>query len=322
MPEDSPSKEADAVKEAVSVVQLGIDLSKLPDGLTDALNLQEETDERIKESLQALADYRDSVLLCFIGSYGAKRITAYRTQSASIGRLDELSIERVTCEAIGRANGKKLKLMLLLGTDGGTVNSSYAVAKMLRENFSHISVFVPHVAASGGTLIALAANEIVMGMNSQLSPIDTQLSYAGTRVSAQSIGRAIETLKDLLEKLRLDEIPFVYQEMVGKLDPILWEEWNASLYQVGSYARELLTAAGYDKKTIDNVIYRLVWTPFRHDYYLGRDKAKERLKLNVKEDNLEADVWAILKSWHSLYVLKAEDRHIIRYVFPKTLAVK
>jgi hypothetical protein len=110
--------------------------------------------------------------------------------------------------------------------------------------------------------------------------------------------------------------------MMEKLDPVLWEEWKASLYQMGSYAREILTSAGYDKKKIDKVIFYLIWTPFPHDYYIGRDRARELLQLNVVNDDEDPDAWMVLKSWHSLYALTNEDRHIVRYAFPKALRAK
>jgi len=59
---------------------------------------------------------------------------------------------------------------LLLHSYGGGVDSAYMIAKTLRKNFSKIRVYIPHVAASGATLIAISADEIVMGEISRLSP--------------------------------------------------------------------------------------------------------------------------------------------------------
>jgi len=38
-----------------------------------------------------------------------------------------------------------------------------------------VTVFVPHYAMSGGTLIALTADEIVMDPNAVLGPVDPQI---------------------------------------------------------------------------------------------------------------------------------------------------
>lgn len=53
-------------------------------------------------------------------------------------------------------------MFLLIDSPGGRVDSSYKVALAIREFFKDIIVFIPRVAASGGTLVALVGNKIVM----------------------------------------------------------------------------------------------------------------------------------------------------------------
>lgn len=64
---------------------------------------------------------------------------------------------------------------LVLHTPGGLVLAALQIAKAVREHKAKVTVFVPHYAMSGGTLIALAADEIVMCDHSVLGPIDPQL---------------------------------------------------------------------------------------------------------------------------------------------------
>src|ERR1700731_4800365 len=66
-------------------------------------------------------------------------------------------------------------LDIVLHTPGGLVLASLQIARALRERKAKVTVFVPHYAMSGGTLIALAAEEIVMCKHSVLGPIDPQL---------------------------------------------------------------------------------------------------------------------------------------------------
>src|SRR3979411_3334872 len=66
-------------------------------------------------------------------------------------------------------------LDLVLHTPGGLVVAALQIAKAVREHKGKVTVFVPHYAMSGGTLIALAADEIVMCEHSVLGPIDPQL---------------------------------------------------------------------------------------------------------------------------------------------------
>src|SRR6201982_2998326 len=66
-------------------------------------------------------------------------------------------------------------LDLVLHTPGGLVLAALQIAKAVREHKAKVTVFVPHYAMSGGTLIALAADDIVMCEHSVLGPIDPQL---------------------------------------------------------------------------------------------------------------------------------------------------
>lgn len=64
---------------------------------------------------------------------------------------------------------------LILHTPGGLVVAAEQIAKALVERNSKVTVFIPHYAMSGGTLIALAADEIVMDRNAVLGPVDPQI---------------------------------------------------------------------------------------------------------------------------------------------------
>src|ERR1700688_5073724 len=66
-------------------------------------------------------------------------------------------------------------LDLVLHTPGGLVLAALQIARAVRGHKGKVTVFVPHYAMSGGTLIALAADEIAMTPYSVLGPIDPQL---------------------------------------------------------------------------------------------------------------------------------------------------
>ena len=68
-----------------------------------------------------------------------------------------------------------MPLDIVLHTPGGLVLASLQIAYPLREHKGKVTAFVPHYAMSGGTLIALAADEIVMCKHSVLGPVDQQL---------------------------------------------------------------------------------------------------------------------------------------------------
>jgi ClpP class serine protease len=74
-----------------------------------------------------------------------------------------------------RATPNDQAIDLILHTPGGLVLAAEQIAKALVDHKGKVTVFVPHYAMSGGTLIALAADEIVMDSNAVLGPIDPQI---------------------------------------------------------------------------------------------------------------------------------------------------
>jgi ClpP class serine protease len=67
---------------------------------------------------------------------------------------------------------------LIVHTPGGLVLAAGQIAHALRRHPGKVTVFVPHYAMSGGTLIALAADEIVMDPNAVLGPVDPQIGQS------------------------------------------------------------------------------------------------------------------------------------------------
>ena len=74
-----------------------------------------------------------------------------------------------------RLTDKNTPIDLILHTPGGLVLAASQIARAVKRHPAKTTVFVPHYAMSGGSLIALASKEIVMDQNAVLGPIDPQL---------------------------------------------------------------------------------------------------------------------------------------------------
>jgi len=86
---------------------------------------------------------------------------------------------------------------LVLHTPGGLVVASLQIARALKQHRGKVTVFVPHFAMSGGTLIALAADEIVMSPYAILGPVDPQLGkYPAVSILAAVEGKPVERVED------------------------------------------------------------------------------------------------------------------------------
>src|SRR3954462_7240786 len=111
---------------------------------------------------------------------------------------------------------------VILHTPGGLVLAAEQIAKALVEHKGKVTVFVPHYAMSGGTLIALAADEIVMDPNAVLGPVDPQIGDmpAASILRAvqikgpQRVGDEMLILADIAEKARNQVGAFVAQVLL------------------------------------------------------------------------------------------------------------
>lgn len=91
-----------------------------------------------------------------------------------------------------RMTPPEMPIDLVLHTPGGLVLAAEQVACALRRHPGKVTVFIPHYAMSGGTLIAMAADEIVMDPNAVLGPVDPQLGSQQDYYPAVSILKALE----------------------------------------------------------------------------------------------------------------------------------
>ncbi|HMM20788.1 MAG TPA: ATP-dependent Clp protease proteolytic subunit [Selenomonadales bacterium] len=115
---------------------------------------------------------------------------------------------------------------LVLHTPGGLVLASEQIAHALMRHPAKVTVFVPHYAMSGGTMIALAADEIVMDCNSVLGPVDPQLGQYpaasilnavkrknvnrvedNTLIMADMAEKAMRQVEEFLTRLLSDKLP-------------------------------------------------------------------------------------------------------------------
>jgi len=96
-----------------------------------------------------------------------------------------------------RLTPSTLPIDVILHTPGGLVLAAEQIARALRDHQARVTVFVPHYAMSGGTLIALAADEIVMDEHAALGPVDTQLgNYPAVSILAAVERKPIERVSD------------------------------------------------------------------------------------------------------------------------------
>ena len=162
-----------------------------------------------------------------------------------------------------RITSDSLPIDLILHTPGGLLLASEQIAGALRKHPSKVTVFIPHYAMSGGTLIALAADEIVMDEHAVLGPVDPQLG----QYPAASILKVLET-KDINE---IDDETLILADVARKAI----DQTRRFLYH------HLVERHGEERAQIlSQTLTEGRWT---HDYPIMWEEAVE-LGLNVGHD--------------------------------------
>ncbi|MCD6351203.1 MAG: hypothetical protein J7M26_03690 [Armatimonadetes bacterium] len=144
---------------------------------------------------------------------------------------------------------------LILHTPGGLVLAAEQIAMALCRHPAKVTVFVPHYAMSGGTLIAIAGDEIVMDEDAVLGPLDPQLG----EYPAASVLRAVER-KDVNE---LDDRTLILADVAEK-----------AVRQVQEFVERLLKRKMDDEKA-RQVAQALTEGRWTHDYPITVEKARE-----------------------------------------------
>lgn len=86
---------------------------------------------------------------------------------------------------------------LIVHTPGGLVLAAEQIAYGLSKHQAKVTVLVPHYAMSGGTLLALAADEIIMDENAVLGPVDPQIgSYPAASILSVLKRKPLDKIDD------------------------------------------------------------------------------------------------------------------------------
>ncbi|MBI1880596.1 MAG: hypothetical protein HYR94_20655 [Chloroflexi bacterium] len=179
---------------------------------------------------------------------------------------------------------------LILHTPGGLVLAAEQIAKALCRHPAKVTVFVPHYAMSGGTLLSLAANEIVMDENAVLGPVDPQLGDQ----PAASILHAIEQ-KDVN---RIDDRTLILADVARK-----------AINQVHHTVQEILSHQTHLEAAKVEVLADLLATgTWTHDYPISVEEARQ-LGLPISTDMPE-EVYKLM----ALYRQATQRRPSVSYI--------
>jgi len=187
-----------------------------------------------------------------------------------------------------RLTPKDMPIDLILHTPGGLVLATEQIATALLKHPAKVTVMIPHYAMSGGTLLALAADEIIMDENAVLGPVDPQLGES----PAASILKVVQ--KKSNEKLEDKTL-------------ILADQARKAMKQVKTFVVSCLKQKMPEDKAeaLAQTLSEGRWT---HDYPITVEIAQE-LGLPVRTD-LPQEVYQLM----NLYPQSGLNRPSVQYI--------
>jgi ClpP class serine protease len=143
----------------------------------------------------------------------------------------------------------------IIHTPGGLVLSSEQIAMALKRHPAKVTVFIPHYAMSGGTLLCLTADEVMMDENAVLGPVDPQIG----EYSAASL----LTVPRLKPPEEIDDKTFILVDIAAKAQ-----------HQMRDFVLNMLSGK-MDEEEAHRLAGLLTEGKWTHDYPITAEQAKD-----------------------------------------------
>jgi len=182
----------------------------------------------------------------------------------------------------------KVPIDIILHTPGGLVLAAEQIAYALSKRDSKVTVFVPHYAMSGGTMLAMAADEIIMDRNAVLGPVDPQVG----QFPAASILNVLKAKK----ADKIDDETMILADISRK-----------AIQQVKETIRRI-ACCHYTPEQAEKLADELASGRWTHDYPITIDEARQ-LGLLVNTE-MPAEIYQIM----NLYPQANTRRPSVEYI--------
>jgi len=202
--------------------------------------------------------------------------------------------------------GKTETIHLFIKSSGGNGQSSLRVVNLLRQYCNRVIALVPLECASAATMIALGANEILMGPMAYLTPVDTSLTHSLSPIDRDN-ERVSVSLDELTRTVNLwqgersdtdskDENP--YQQLFQYVHPLVIGAVDRAESLSIMLCKELLAHHIRDEKTAEQIANALNAKYPSHSYPILFEEAQ---RIGLKVDHMPAEINTLLLELNELY---------------------
>lgn len=227
---------------------------------------------------------------------------------------------------------KSDKVMLILTTPGGDPDSGFRIGRALSHHYKHVTILIPDICKSAGTLITVSAHELIIGDLGELGPLDIQLRKSDEigelsstldifKAVAEIQSRTLDVFKNYLTDIKYGggigtklaaEIASnlaktVISPIAAQIDPIKLGEHRRALQIANQYAVRL---NDYSDNLRPGMLSTLVEGYPCHSFVIDRREAKRIFK-NVRGTATEAEETLYRISRMYLSRRLNEDRYLL-----------
>lgn len=192
------------------------------------------------------------------------------------------------------AIGTVPKISLYLYTTGGQTLAAWSIANLIRQFCDEFEVIIPSKAHSGGTLICLGANTVLMTKQATLGPIDPSVNTplnpqvpgappnARIPVSVEAINGFLEFAKEELKISASTDLTTVLSILANHVHPLVLGQVYRTRSQIRMLGRRLLSKHTQEEDKIEKLLSFLCSESGSHDYTIYRQEARDDLGFNVQ----------------------------------------
>lgn len=224
---------------------------------------------------------------------------------------------------------------LLINSSGGMPDAAEKILITCRSHFSEeFNTIVPDYAKSAATMITLGSDEIIMGHNAELGPIDPQIPTEQGLIPAQAFLSGLEYVRDNIKKEENPDPLEMYVPMLNKINLQILQVCENSIEHSRELAENWLKdymlssdhsqAEETAKKLSEGIEYN------SHGKVIDPEEASNELGLNIDKLDKNSDLWEQIwdlycRSWKFLQttdsakIFVSEERFLSQHVETKNV---
>lgn len=219
-----------------------------------------------------------------------------------------------------RAIGKVDKLDLFIYSRGGALEVPWRIASALREVAGEWNILIPFRANSAATLLALGADEIVLGRHGELGPIDPILNIQRLVTQPGQSQTAMQdtvNVEDVMAFLRFvrDEVGLTDQsalasslsQLAARLDAVGLGSVYRTRTHIRDVARRMLTSKQTPptERVMETIVETLAERVYAHGHAIGFSEAGDiGLSVVQADETTDEAMWALLEQYETDMLLR------------------